>query len=104
MANTSLRPVNLLLANVYLIMLLQIALNWGAADCRTSSNSYQLAFVVIVIGRLVIDEIYHNGVVGRMPFVVCTFITTALLVGFAIYQSVVVANNPDAFHYDPKTK
>lgn len=54
----SLQPANIILANLYLIMGLQLALNWSAADCNTRSNFFQLAFIVIMAVRIIIQEGY----------------------------------------------
>ena len=56
----SLQPTSIILANLYLIMGLQLALNWPAADCNTNSNFFQLAFIVIMAARIVIQEAYEN--------------------------------------------
>lgn len=54
----SLQPASIILANLYLIMGLQLALNWPAADCNTNSNFFQLAFIVIMAARIIIQEAY----------------------------------------------
>lgn len=55
MAITTLDPVNIILANVYLVMILQLALKWSDSDCGTKSYLFQLAFIGLMVIRLIIQ-------------------------------------------------
>lgn len=54
MINT-LEPLNVILANLYIVMLLQLVFNWSAADCNTYSNFYQLVFILTMFTRVIIQ-------------------------------------------------
>jgi hypothetical protein len=49
----SLEPVNIVLANLYFIMTIQLALNWQTADCNTQSNFFQLVFIAVMLARII---------------------------------------------------
>lgn len=55
MAVTQLDPLSVILANIYLVMFVQLVLNWKASDCGTSSYLFQLAFILIMAGRLILQ-------------------------------------------------
>ncbi len=86
-------------------MLVQLLSNWNVTDCNTHSNLFQLGFILLMICRLVIQELAFNQIITKQLYTILSFITSAvLLLPLAIYQSYTVANNSDAFYYDPATK
>lgn len=94
-----------MLANIYLIMLIQICSNWKASDCSTGSNLFQLAFVLIMICRLAIQEAAFNHIFSKRFYIILSFFTSSiLLLALGIYQIYNIASHSDAFFYDPKAK
>jgi len=86
-------------------MLIQIASNWKAADCSSGSNLFQLAFILIMICRLAIQEAAFNHILTKQLYkILCFFTSAVLLLALGIYQIVNIASHSDAFFYDPKAK
>jgi hypothetical protein len=56
----TLEPINIILTNLYVIIMLQLVLNWSVANCGTYSNVFQLIFILTMIWRVVIHESYRN--------------------------------------------
>ena len=86
-------------------MLVQLLSNWSATSCSTSSSLFQLAFILIMASRLIIQELAFNQIITPQLYTILSFLTSALLLlPLAIYQSYTVAAHPEAFYYDPATK
>jgi hypothetical protein len=93
------------LANVYLIMLLQIGLNWSDADCSTHSNVYQLLFILTLVLRLFIQEAHNNRLIAKKTYTILILLSSgAILTGLTAYQTIILSQNWNAFSYDPQTK
>lgn len=94
-----------MLANIYLIMLIQVSSNWKAAECNTGSNLFQLAFILIMICRLAIQEASFNHFLTKKHYKMLSFFTSfILLLALGVYQIYNIASNSDEFFYDPKAK
>lgn len=101
----TIEATNIFLANIYLVMLIQIAANWKAADCSTGSNLFQLAFILIMICRLAIQEAAFNHILSKKNYKILSFFTSSILLfALGIYQIFNIATHSDAFFYDPKAK
>lgn len=92
------------LANIYLIMILQLAFNWSNTACGTNSYLFQLGFIGLMAARLVFHELSHNKVTSLNINRVLMFTLTGLLLALGIYQAITIANNPNQFYYDPATQ
>jgi hypothetical protein len=101
----SLEPLSVVLANLYLVMLLQVGMNWADVDCATHSNVYQLVFILTLVLRLFIQEAYNNRIIAKRTYTILMLLSSgAILTGLTAYQSYVLASNWSAFSYDPQTK
>jgi len=85
MAIKTLEPINIILTNIYFIMLVQIAFNWKEADCSTNSNIFQIAFLFTLIFRILLIS------------------SGAFLTGLCVYQTYTLSQNWQEFNYDAKT-
>ena len=92
------------LANIYLIMALQLGFNWSATACGTSSYLFQLGFIALMAARLFFHELHHNKATGTVLNRIFMFTLSGLLLALGIYQAITVASNSSSFYYDPKTK
>jgi hypothetical protein len=92
------------LANIYLIMALQLGFNWSATACGTSSYLFQLGFIALMAVRLLFHELNHNKVTSNTLNKVFMFTMSGFLLALGIYQAITVANNASSFYYDPTTK
>lgn len=101
----SLEAVNVVLLNVLLIMVVQLALNWEASNCNTSSSWFQLAFIATIIIRIATQEAHSNRLIAARTFKAITLATSGcLLTALGIYQSYTIASHSSEFYYDPSTK
>lgn len=95
---STLEPQNILLANLYLIMLLQILLNWSASYCETNSNIMQLVFVLTLIARLFIQEFYYNKIYGTKIYKVLMMVSSlVILLGMGIFWAYTISTNAASF-------
>jgi hypothetical protein len=98
----TLEPVNIILFNIYIIMLLQIALNWSFADCGTGSNIFQLIFVITMLLRLFFHEGSQNKIINSTLFKTLMLISSGcILTGISIYESYTISQHWNNFSYDP---
>ncbi len=82
----SLEAVNIVLVNIFFIMILQLALNWQAADCDTGSNLFQLAFILIYLVRMATQEAHNNKGISSRTFKIVTLITSGcFLTALGVY-------------------
>lgn len=86
-------------------MLIQVSSNWKAADCNTGSNLFQLAFIILMICRLAIQEASFNHFLTKNLYKILSFFTSCvLLLALGVYQIYNIASNSNEFFYDPKAK
>ena len=104
MVKTTLDSSTIVLGNIYLIMALQLGLNWEETNCNTNSYLFQLGFIILYILRLFFHEWYNNRIIGRTAWIVLIGITIVLLLALGGYQGYTVFNNPDDFYYNADTK
>ena len=82
-------------------MLLQIVLNFKDSDCGTSSNIFQIGYVVVLFLRLLFDELYNNRKIVRMTWNILMIITSFVLLGaLSGYEIWAISANPDSFFWD----
>lgn len=82
----SLEAVNIVLLNIYFIMTLQLALNWQPANCNTGSNFFQLAFILIMLLRIAVQEAHNNQLVSSKVHKALMLVSSgALLNALGIY-------------------
>lgn len=97
--------MNIVLVNIFFIMLVQLGLNWQASDCDTRSNLFQLAFILIYLIRMATQEAHNNKAIPPGVYKAITLFTSGcLLTALGVYESYVIAANSNSFEYDPKTK
>jgi hypothetical protein len=88
----SLDATNIVLLNIILIMIIQLALNWQAANCGTDSNLFQLAFIIIIIVRIFTQEADNNKIIEKRTFkAVMLFTSGCLLTALGIYEAYTIA-------------
>jgi hypothetical protein len=92
-----LEPHNIVFANLYVIMLFQICMNWKASNCGTSSNIWQLLLLLTAFARLIIDEAYNNKLMFQKTNTIAMLATTSILTVLAIYESIIIAENGQDF-------
>ena len=103
MAGATLEPSTIILANIYLIMSLQLGLNWNHTDCNTNSYLFQLGFIIIYVIRLFFQEWYNNQIIRRSIWIFLSVLSLILLVSLGGYQAYTVFENPDDFYYNADT-
>jgi hypothetical protein len=104
MAIKTLEPINIILTNIYFIMLVQIAFNWKEADCSTNSNIFQIAFLFTLIFRILLQEGYLNKIISHRVYTGLMLISSgAFLTGLCVYQTYTLSQNWQEFNYDAKT-
>jgi len=90
----TLEPINIIMANIYLIMLLQIAFNWDASNCSTNSNVFQIIFILTLVVRLIIQEAKCNKIISKKTAkALMLFSSGALLTGLGVYESYSLSKN-----------
>jgi hypothetical protein len=100
----TLEPVNVILANIYLVMLVQLAFNWNNTDCSTNSNIFQIAFLLTLVLRLLLQEGYLNKIISHKTYTALMLIFSGLfLTGLCVYESIIISQNWQKFNYDAKS-
>lgn len=94
----------IVLANIYLIMGLQLALNWTHTDCNTKSYFFQLGFITFMTFRLFFHELHNNQLTSRTINAFFMFLLSGLLLALGVYQGYNVFSNSNQFYYNPTTK
>jgi hypothetical protein len=102
---STLEPINIVLVNLYFIMVLQLALNWQDADCNTHSNFFQLVFIVTMVARILTQEAFLNKNISKKQFRAITLFTSGFfLTGIAVYEAITLSRHGNEFDYDPNSK
>jgi len=52
---SSIKPINIILFDGYILAFLYLAITWQYIDCGTHSNIWQLIYYLILFVRLLID-------------------------------------------------
>ena len=95
---SSIKPFNLLLFDMYFLCILYLFIKWNLINCGTHSNVWQLFYYIVLVLRLLIDELESNAKLSREKYWVLTFISSALvLLGMGIYELVAIFTNSDQF-------
>ena len=98
--SNSLKPINLIFFDSYVLFIIYLAVNWNAINCSTYSNIWQLCYYVVLVLRLGIDEAENSQVIGRKCFLVLIFISSLVLVGMGVYEMYTIYMNPSYFAVD----
>ena len=99
---TSLKPINLILFDTYILAILYLAITWKYICCNTSSNVWELFYYLILLVRLLIDELENNSKISKNVYYALLFTSSfVVLNAMCIYESVTIAKNPQHFD-DPK--
>lgn len=85
-----LKPLNILLVNLYVIMFLQLFLNWNYTACQTFSNVWALCIYIMLVLRIAIDEIYNNEISSFKAYAIFSFVLSAVMTGLGIYETVTI--------------
>ncbi len=97
----SLKPINLIFFDSYVLFVIYLAMNWATIDCSRYSNIWQLFYYIVLILRLGIDEFENNGVFGRKCYLALIFISSGVILnGMCIYEMYTIFQNPDFFAED----
>lgn len=100
----TLEPINVILANIYIVMLVQLAFNWNNTDCSTNSNIFQIAFILTLVLRLLLQEWYLNKIISHKIYTGLMLISSgAFLTGLCVYESFIISQNWQQFSYDVKS-
>lgn len=79
-------------------MLLQILFNWQASDCSTNSNAMQLVYVLTLISRLFIQELFFNKALSSIVYRILMMLTSVgVFLGMGIYWAYTIGSNSSAF-------
>lgn len=99
---TSLKPINIILFDTYILGILYLAISWEYINCNTNSNIWELFYYLLLIIRLVIDELENNAFISNKFYTILILITSfGVLFGMCTYEIVRIAQNPQDFD-DPK--
>lgn len=94
----TLEPQNILLLNFYVIPLLQILFNWSQSNCGTNSNIWQLFFILTLISRIFIDELYHNAHIAHKAYKFMMFTTSGvILLIMGIWEAYTISTHSEEF-------
>lgn len=101
---SSIKPMNIILLDTYFLGLLYLAITWKDINCNTNSNIWELFYYLVLLARLLIDELENNSIIAKTTYTVCIFISSFLvLMGLCVYELVVIVNNREDFD-DPDHK
>lgn len=95
---SSLKPINLILFDTYILAVLYLAITWQYINCNTNSNVWQLFYYIVLFLRLFIDEAENNSKISKKAYYILTFITSyGILFGMCTYEIVTIATHPEDF-------
>lgn len=101
---SSIKPINIILLDTYFLGLLYLAITWQYIGCNTNSNVWELVYYVVLVARLVIDELENNSIISKCTYNVAIFISSFLvLAGLCAYELVVISQHSAEFD-DPDHK
>lgn len=86
----TLRPLNILLVNLYVIMFLQLFLNWNFTGCQTFSNVWALCIYILLVLRIVIDELHNNKIAPYKSYAALSLLLSSVMTGLGIYETVTI--------------
>jgi hypothetical protein len=86
MAIRTLEPFNIILTNIYIVMLAQISFNWEKAGCSSHSNVFQIAFLITMVLRVLVHEGYLNRIISNRVYTILMLISSGVfLTGLCVY-------------------
>lgn len=101
---TSIKPINIILVDTYFLGLLYLFITWQYINCNTNSNIWELFYYLVLLLRLVIDELENNNKISKNVYTVLIFISSFIvLLGMCTYEVVIIARNSQDFD-DPDHK
>jgi hypothetical protein len=101
---TSIKPINIILVDTYFLGLLYLFITWQYINCNTNSNIWELFYYLVLLLRLVIDELENNNKISKTVYTVLIFISSFIvLLGMCTYEVVIIARNSQDFD-DPDHK
>lgn len=101
---SSLKPINLILFDTYILAILYLAITWQYINCNTHSNIWQLFYYLILLLRLLIDEAENNSILSKKLYYTLIFISSfVFLFGISTYEIVTIVTHPEDFD-DPEHK
>lgn len=101
---TSIKPINIILVDTYFLGLIYLFITWQYINCNTNSNIWELFYYLVLLLRLVIDELENNNKISKTVYTVLIFISSFIvLLGMCAYEVVIIARNSQDFD-DPDHK
>lgn len=101
---TSIKPINIILVDTYFLGLIYLFITWQYINCNTNSNIWELFYYLVLLLRLVIDELENNNKISKTVYTVLIFISSFIvLLGMCTYEVVIIARNSQDFD-DPDHK
>ena len=97
----SLKPVNLIFLDSYVLFIIYLAFNWESINCQTNSNVWQLFYYIILILRLLIDQFENNAVISRKLYLILIFVSSGIVLNaMCIYEMATIFQNPEYWAED----
>ncbi len=96
---TTLKAQNILLFNFYSLITLHLLFNWNVSSCSNHTSLWKLVFFVIMYGRLIGDELFHNKKISERNLKQIKVVTSIVLVGLAIVMILLLSENGKDFDH-----
>ena len=95
---TTLKPLNIILFDTYMLAILYLALTWKYINCSTNSNIWELFYYIVLFLRLFIDEMESNSKITKQTFNILIFVSSfVVLAGMSTYEIVIIVQNREYF-------
>ena len=92
---SSLKPINIILFNTYIIALIYLLMTWNYVSCGTSSGYWELFFYLILFARLFIDELENNSKISEnLALILMTSSSVICLFALSTYELLKIHDNP----------
>lgn len=99
---SSIKPLNLLLADAYALAIIYLLIKWSVTECNTYSNVWEFFYYLTLVLRLIADEMESNSIISNKMYWAFTLFTSfGVLMGMGIYEMVTIYTHPEDFS-DPK--
>lgn len=99
---SSIKPLNLLLADAYALAIIYLLIKWSVTECNTYSNVWEFFYYLTLVLRLIADEMESNSIISNKIYWAFTLFTSfGVLMGMGIYEMVTIYTHPEDFS-DPK--
>ena len=97
MSVKTIRAYNIILANFYVILLVQLLFNWSETECGHSLNVWKLILLIVLFGRLFADEMFNNSKIHQTAYSIIRVTTAVILVAMAIFMIITLLENEHSF-------